>query len=119
MSELLFTSASIIDFLSNIEELEGKDISLSETESGIVITIDGISYDINGNEANDVEVEEEVVAEVEGITDEAFDDLENNTDIEIYDEDEAPVEGGPIKELAKTLLIGGMVRLAAKTLRGK
>ena len=31
MEELLYTSASILDLLSNIDELSDKDISLEET----------------------------------------------------------------------------------------
>ena len=38
MEQLLFTSASILDLLSSIEELADLDIHLEETSSGINIT---------------------------------------------------------------------------------
>ena len=106
-SELLFTSASVLELLANIDELRDKDIDLEETDSGVIISIGDSTYTVKDNKATEIEVDEDVVDVVDEVTSEAFDEIETSQDI----------EGGPIKELAKTLLIGGMVRLSAKLLR--
>lgn len=113
MDELLFTSASILHLLSSIEELKDKNIRLNETTSGIEITIGDSTYEINSDDATDVQVEENVVEEINDITSEAYDDLSNDgVDVNISD-----VEGGLIKELVKTLMLGGMIRMTSNMLK--
>ena len=112
MDQLVFTSASILDLLSNIDELKDKNINLTETESGISITIGESTYEINTANATEVEVDEEVVEEIDEVTSEAYSELSNNG-VDVQDE----VEGGPIKELIKTLMLGGMVKMTANMLK--
>ena len=114
MNELLFTSASILDLLSNIEELKDKNLDMSETSSGVTITIGDISYEIKSSEATEVEVDESIIDEIDNITAEAYEDL-SVEGVDLNDKED--IEGGPIKSLLKTLLLGGMVRLTAKMLR--
>lgn len=112
MDELLFTSASILDLLSNIDELKDKNIDLIENESGLVITIGDSSYEVNPENATVVEVEPEVVEEIDDATTEAYQELESDG-VDISQE----VQGGPIKSLLKTLLLGGMIKMTAKMLK--
>ena len=112
MDQLIFTSASILDLLSSIDELKDKNINLTETESGISITIGESTYEINTADAVEVEVDEEVVEEIDEVTSEAYSELSDNG-VDVQDE----VEGGPIKELIKTLMLGGMVKMTANMLK--
>ena len=112
MDQLVFTSASILDLLSSIDELKDKNINLTETESGISITIGESTYEINTADAVEVEVDEEVVQEIDEVTSEAYSELSDNG-VDVQDE----VEGGPIKEIIKTLMLGGMVKMTANMLK--
>lgn len=112
MDQLVFTSASILDLLSSIDELKDKNINLTETESGISITIGESTYEIDTANAVEVEVDEEVVEEIDEVTSEAYSELSDNG-VDVQDE----VEGGPIKELIKTLMLGGMVKMTANMLK--
>ena len=112
MDQLVFTSASILDLLSSIDELKDKNINLTETESGISITIGESTYEINTADAVEVEVDEEVVQEIDEVTAEAYSELSDNG-VDMQDE----VEGGPIKEIIKTLMLGGMVKMTANMLK--
>lgn len=113
-SEILFTSASVLDFLSNVEELKDKNLDLKETSSGVVITIGETSYEIKSSEATEIEVDESVIEEIDNITTEAYEELSSNG-VEV--DDKSDVKGGPIKELLKTLLLGGMIKMTNKMLR--
>lgn len=113
-NEILFTTASLLDFLQQIEELSDKDIIVNEDGNTITITIGESTYSINKSDAEDVEVEPEVVDEVAEINETTYEELDDVEYSEIG-EDEV-VEGGIIKEALKTLLVGGMVRLTSKLL---
>ena len=115
MDELVFTSSSLISLLSQIDELADKDIQVSEAIDGTLLLSVGTStYSLEPDKETKVEVEPSVVDAVVDANLEAYEDMQDTFDVTFGDE---VVEGGPIKELAKTLLIGGLVRLAAKTLR--
>ena len=114
MDELLFTSASVLDLLSNIEELKDKNLDIQETSSGVTITVGDNAYEIKSSQATEVEVEESVIEEIDNITSEAYEELAvQGVDVDEMEE----VEGGPIKALLKTLFLGGMVKMTAKMLR--
>ena len=109
--ETVFTASAVLDLLMQIDELKDYDIDLRESESGdISLTIGDSVYDLNADAA-EVEVEPEVVDEVSEINEDNLSELENSADVELY-----PVESGVLKELAKTLMIGGIVRLTKKLL---
>lgn len=114
-NEILLTSASLLDFLRQIDELSDKDIILNEDDSAIAVTIGDSTYSINKSEAEEVEVPDEVVDEVAEINESTFEELD---DVEYTPEttDEETVEGGIISEALKTLAVGGMVRLTSKLL---
>lgn len=113
-NEILFTTASLLDFLRQIDELADKDIILNEDGGTITVTIGDSTYSINKDTAEEVEVEPEVVDEVAEINETTYEELDDVEYNEIT-EDEV-VEGGLIKEALKTLAVGGMVRLTSKLL---
>lgn len=112
-NEILFTTASLLDFLQQIDELSDKDIILNEDNSEITVTIGDSTYAISKNDAEAVEVPDEVVDEVAEINETTYEELDDVEYTEV-DEGEEVVEGGVIKELLKTLAVGGMVRLTGK-----
>ena len=113
-NEILFTPAALLDFLRQIDELSDKDIIVDENETAITVTIGNSTYNIEKNDAEEVEVEDEVVDEIATINETTYEEID---DIE-YEEisDEEVVEGGLITEALKTLAVGGLVRLTGKIL---
>ena len=113
-NEILFTTASLLDFLQQIDELSDKDIILNENDSQITVTIGDSTYSINKNDAEAVEVPDEVVEEVAEINETTYAELD---DVEYSEaDDDEVVEGGIISEALKTLAVGGLVRLTGKLL---
>lgn len=111
---ILFTPASLLDFLSSIDELKDLDVGLTETIDGnIQIQIGSSIYEIDTSNATDVSVDESVVDTVDDVNQSTYEDLDETYDSNALDD----IEGGLIKEALKTLLIGGMVRLGAKMLK--
>lgn len=113
-NEILFTPAALLDFLSQVEELSGMDISVDDNGSSITVTIGASTYEIKNSDAEEVEVEPEVIGEVADINESAYEEIEDVEYTEI--DEEATVEGGIISEALKTLAVGGMVRLTSKLL---
>lgn len=109
MAEVLYTSAAVVDLLSQINELQGKTIDINETDSQAIITIDDTEYTIPYSNATDIEVDDSVVDEVADITDSAYEDMDESEPDDIT--------SGILKELAKTLFVGGLVRLTGKLLK--
>lgn len=108
MDTVVFTPAAIADLLTQITELEEYDISVSETSDGALqINIGNSSYTLSASNIDEVEAPEDVIDEIDAINEETYDELPNDADT---------VESGILKELAKTLLVGGMVRLTKKLL---
>lgn len=113
-NEILFTPAALLDFLSQVEELSDKDISVDDNGSSITVTIGTSTYEIKNSDAEEVEVEPEVIEEVADINESAYEEIEDVEYTEI--DEEETVEGGIISEALKTLAVGGMVRLTSKLL---
>lgn len=114
-NEILFTPAALLDFLSQVEELSDKDISVDDNGSSITVTIGTSTYEIKNSDAEEVEVDPEVIEEVADINESAYEEIEDVEYSEISDDEEV-VEGGIISEALKTLAVGGMVRLTSKLL---
>lgn len=109
---LLFTPAAVLDLLSKLEELEGYEISITETPNNTLkLYIGENGYELQEQSVIQVETTEETVDAVEQAVEEAYEEI-SEVDDELLD----PVEGGLITELGKTLLVGGMVRLLPKLL---
>ena len=115
-NEILLTPAALLDFLRQVDELADKDISVDETNSALTVTIGESTYGIDLNQAETVEVPDEVIDEVADVADEAYADL-GEAGVDVSDIDEDVVEGGLLKEALKTLAVGGLVRLAGKLLK--
>lgn len=114
-SKLVLTPSGLIAFLSQIEELDGKDsLAISEADdgSGLTIYIGDSTYRLQPEFDSEIEVSSEVVDEIADIDDSGYDDL--GDDFEEVDED---IEGGILKELIKTLAIGGLVRMTKNAIK--
>ena len=117
MNEVLFTPAALLDFLLQIDELADQEISVEEKANGLSVKIGQSSYNIDFNDAEDVEVPEEVVEEVGDINEATYDEVANTDYTQTPDiPEDSPIQAGVISELLKTLAVGGMVRLTGKML---
>lgn len=114
--QILFTPAALLDLLSQIDELKDRDVGVVETADGrFQVKIGESTYTIDTSQATDVEVPADVVDTVEDVNEDAYMNMEESGEIDITDGE--PVESGLIKELAKSLLLGGMIRLSRKLLK--
>ena len=111
--QLLFTPAAVLDLLSQITELQDMDISLTETlDNKIQISLGDSNYVLDADAPANINVDPEVLDKVDVVNTEAYEDL-----IETNTVTEEPIEGGLVKEILKTLAIGGMVRLGTNMLQ--
>lgn len=123
LNEVMFTSAAVLDLLLQIEELQDYTLGISETPDGNLQLVVGNSvYLINGNESKTIQVEDEVVGEIEVTAEDAYNDLLNNSieidpnsEMDQFDDNDI-IQGGIIKEIAKSLTLGGLIRFASKHL---
>lgn len=115
METTVFTPAAVLHLLCQIEELKDKEIVISESlDNNLILQIGESTYELKSEVENEVEVPADAVEEVQDVNTSAYDELvENNVA-----EDGDAIEAGLIKETLKTLLIGGMVRLGTKMLKG-
>lgn len=117
-SQFVFTPASILDMLLQIDELSDKDIGVSETlDGGIQLQIGESTYIVEPKQETEVEVTEDVSEEIDSANTEAYQEIADDSSSAYTAIEEEPIESGLLKELAKTLLVGGMVRLTNKWLR--
>lgn len=117
MDEILFTSAAVLEFLSKIDELKDKDLSIDKTlEDKIQITIGDSVYEISDDNATTVEVPEESLYEISDATVDAYEELLDEQSEIVQEETTENIEGGIIKELAKDLMLGGLIRFAKNKL---
>ena len=120
MKEILFTPASVLSLLVQIDELQDKEIGLTETvDNNIQLQIGDSTYEIIPDGAVDVETSESDLSEVSDANIKTYEELADDGEIELEDDSvdlNTPVEGGILKEIAKTLLVGGIVRLGSKLL---
>jgi len=102
---LVLTPSALFSFLSQIEELQDKEIQVENSDRDIEVRIGDNVYSLQpGTELSDVDPE--VIDTLDEINDNGYNE-------EIPDN---VVEGGIIKELIKTLAIGGLVRLTKNAL---
>lgn len=113
MSQLLFTPAAVLDLLMSIDELQGTPIELEDNVSSIKLRIGGSEYNISDNNASEIKTDSRTLSDVEAVAEDAYDELEQSGKVE-YSE---PVQSGLLKNVVKSLLLGGMLRLSAKLLK--
>lgn len=115
MAEIVFTPAAVLELLTQISELSEYEISLDESSDGdIQLRIGDSVYHLNTSSAEDVYAPKASVDAISEIADEAYQDL---IESDPYVDRQDVVESGLLKSLAKTLLVGGLVRLTAKLLK--
>lgn len=112
-SQILFTPSSLVDFLTQVDELKDVNIGVKDDGENVSISIGDSTYEINPKSVTDIDVSDEDVDQACQANESNYDELEDSGEIEMNDS----VESGIIKQLLKTLAIGGMVRLAAKELK--
>lgn len=121
MGEVVFTSGALLDLLSQIDELKGKNIALGTAPGRTPeLYIDDTTYRLSESGVEDIEVDKETVRDVATLSNETFDEIESRGEPvkdNYEDEDLEPVESGIVKQAIKTLLIGGLVRLTSKLLK--
>lgn len=111
-STVVFTPASLMDFLVQIDELGDLPVTVAETPDGnLQVAIGESVYSVDCSKAEQVEVPQDVVEEVDDVNEQAYVDLVNESDSVDF------VEGGIVSEVVKTLAIGGLARLAGKVVK--
>lgn len=117
MEQLVFTPAGLLDLLLQIDQLNDCSIQLTETLDGqLQLQIDDDIYIIQPKVEDSVAISETAADELQEANNDAYADLQASGEVSIEDLSTV-VESGVIKELAKTLLVGGLVRLTNKLLK--
>lgn len=112
-NSIVFTPAAILDLLSQITELDGKELAINETLDGkLQLTVGDSVYQIEDENSTKIEVEPDVVDDIDDANVEAYQDLLDQGQMDTLDN----VEGGIIKNAIKSLLLGGIIRFAKKNL---
>lgn len=115
MDELLFTPAAVLDLLSKIDELKDVDVGITETlDDRLQITVGDSIYEIEDDNATEIQIDPPAMDAVIDTNQQAYENLEESGEVDMLE----PVESGILKEVAKTLLVGGLVRAGAKVLKG-
>ena len=111
MEEIVFTSSAVLDLLSQIDELSEFDIDISESNNNIQFIIGSSKYNISTDKVSDVLVDKAIIHDVEAVNTDTYENMLNSSEFELHD-----VESSVIKQVVKTLLVGGLVRLTNKIL---
>ena len=112
---LVLTPSALLAFLSQIDELKDKEIIVDDSGDDIQVTIGDTKYSLQpGVELS--EVDPEVVDVLDEINEDGYDEAVEEAESQPADGE--PVEGGLLKELVKTLAIGGLVRMTKNALLG-
>lgn len=113
MTELLFTPASVLSLLVQVDELSDKEIGLTQTvDNHLQLQIGDSIYEIVPDDVVDVTTSSKELDEVSDANIDTYEALADDGTIDF----DTPVEGGILTQIAKTLLIGGLVRLGNKIL---
>lgn len=114
MDNIVFTPASVLSLLTKIDELKDVNIGMTETMDGkLQLSVGESVYELEPEVDTSVQVDDSVVDKIEDVNQQTYEDLAEDGEVELQEE----VTGGVLKEIAKTLLLGGMVRLTGKMLR--
>lgn len=112
-SQILFTTSSLVDFLTQVDELKDVNIGVNDDGENVSISIGDSTYQINPKSVTNIDVSDDDLDQACQANESNYDELEESGSIEVN----YSVESGIIKQLLKTLAIGGIVRLAAKELK--
>ena len=111
--QILFTPSSLVDFLTQVDELKDVNIGVNDDGENVSISIGDSTYQINPKSVTNINVSDDDLDQACQANESNYDELEESGSIELNDS----VESGIIKQLLKTLAIGGIVRLAARELK--
>lgn len=115
---IVFTQASLLDLLSQIDELSSYDIGLSTNPDGtLMIEIGDSHYEVSTDNATPIAVPEQVTNQVEQINEQAYDELAADVENSYIVENGSTVEGGLVKDMIKDIAIGGLVRVGMNFLK--
>ena len=113
MDTIVFTPAALLEILTGITELDGYSIGIAKSLDGTYqLQIGDSIYELNTSESDELYVSEDVVEDIDDINQDAYEGLEDEGAVA----DQEFISGGLLKEAAKSLLLGGAIRLAAKLL---
>lgn len=112
MSDVLLTPSALLAFLNQVEELKGKEINFYESDNEISVSIDANTYVLDASDSVELSVDEASYEEVETANEDGY--AEIGEDIEEIESND--IKSGIIKELVKTLALGGLVRLTKHAL---
>lgn len=113
---MLFTSTSVLDLFSQIPEFQNFDIKITEEEDGsLLISVNDNNYELIPDEDSvlDLPTDEFTLDQLDENEDQAYDQMVEDGRADDTDS----VEGSIIKEVMKTLALGGMLRLGSKWLK--
>lgn len=114
MENILFTPASVLSLLTKIDELKDLSIGLTETIDGkIQLQVGDSIYELQDDTMVEIPVDDSVVEVVDDVNQDTYEELADEGEVELQE----PITSGVLKELAKTLLVGGMVRLTGKIIK--
>ena len=112
MNNIVLTPSALLGFLNEVEELQDKEITIQEGEDQVAVVIGGTEYLLDASDAIEVQLDDQAYEEVEDANEDGYAEL--GEDIEDVDDEE--IEGGIIKELVKTLALGGLIRMTKHAL---
>lgn len=112
MDEIVFTPAAVLDLLTQIEELKDYEIGIKDGVSGkLQVTVGESIYTIDTSNVAEVHIDQSAVNDIEDVNQDAYSSMSDSGEVELE-----PINSGIIKQFAKTLLVGGLVRLTSKLL---
>lgn len=127
MEEILFTPAALLELLAQMKEFENDEVAVYEDLSGnVIISVNGNEYILDCSNSIEIDVEPAIVETISDLNEEVYEELIENGDFSNIDplvdpvEDGTPddsIEGGILKELATTLLVGGAVRMGGAAIK--
>lgn len=110
MDQIVITPAGLLEILAQIDELKGLDVGVTETLDGkLQVSVGSSDYIIDVDEASPVVIPTKALEQIDEINQDAYAELGESADTDLLAE---PVTSGLLKEIVKTLAVGGLVRLA-------
>lgn len=112
---IVFTPASILEILNQIDELRDYDIGITETLDGnLQLQVGTSTYELDVEDSEEIQVPEDVIDTVDEVNEDTYDELVGSYEEFENFEHLEDVEAGLIKEAIKSMLLGGAIKLAKK-----
>ena len=117
--QLLFTSSAILNLLLEIDELKDYSLNINETIDGkLQLQVGESVYEISTDDTEVLEIEttSDVLEDVESFNADTYEDIVETYTSDIVTQPDEVITSGILKEIAKTFLLGGAVRLTKSLL---